>query len=432
MHLLYASPSLPKAQQKIYAHTMSVDFSAPHPTHTPSVSKPMDVQTLQETFAAALRRYGTERGSTPTNTLLEVLRPAQDSAGEDRNQIRRETQQHAARNDFTQIDRNLLNKSEMRSNEMNTDYRHRLDRQETLRNDYQERVERNIQQPAHSPAPPSTPPVDVTRPSEALPNQPQSLPQAQQIPPIASTNVPSPTIPNATPSAVQTSILQANILSVPTASQVVQAVPPPAAPPQAFTIFTPTSRFGQSQKKSEDEEEKEEQVEEKSAKKPQPFAALEAIRAETSRPVRQNPSRQSNELASQPPLQQVAERFREKPKEVDKARSVKTLDDLLNTSNISVKKKGEQNQQEQTRYLHRIAAACEAAARYAPIRIKINLDHLGTMTLRFYHKSDKLALRFETPTRESALFLRNNLDGLQSLLAGRNVKIMDIEIVWEE
>jgi hypothetical protein len=38
-------------------------------------------------------------------------------------------------------------------------------------------------------------------------------------------------------------------------------------------------------------------------------------------------------------------------------------------------------------------------------------------------------LRFETPSKESEQFLRNNLDGLQTILTKRNVKIVSVEVL---
>jgi len=213
-------------------------------------------------------------------------------------------------------------------------------------------------------------------------------------------------------------------------------VTPQVVPTQAFTIFTPQGRFGQTQGKTNDnEEEDEEPVEGTETKKAQPFAEFEAIRS------KQNVARKPKEPATQPELRQpelrqVAEKPREQPKEIepDQARSVKTvktMEDFLNTStqSFSASKKGEPNQPNQTLYINRIAAACEAASHYAPIRIKLNLDHLGTLTLRFYFKADKLTLRFETPSKDSSRFIQDHLGGLQTILSKRNVKIANIEIL---
>jgi len=427
---------------------MSVDFpassSAPTAAHTASPGKPVDLQTLQEAFAAALRNYGADSGGTSTDTMLEVLRPAANSdnaAGDDRNQQRRE-QQQSDRNDFTDIDRKLLDKSEVRNNEMNSDYRNRVDRHEGLRNDYQERIERNDpQQPAvqteSSNLMPATPTLDVARPNEPLPHRSQPLPQ-NNVPGTIGTNSPS-LAANVSGNAAAAG--QVNVLMP--GGNLPVSMPNPAAPqtvsPQMFTLFTPSGRFGQhgkANKKENEEDETEESVEGTETTKHQPFAVFEAIQAEAIRQVKQNVSRQPKESSAPSESRQITEKPREKPKEAepDQARNVKTLDEFLNTSaqSISVPKKGEPNQPNQTQqYLNRIAAAAEAAAHYAPIRIKINLDHWGTLTLRFFYKADKLTLRFETPSKESAQFLHENLDGLRTLLSKRNVKIASAEILLD-
>ena len=451
---------------------MSIDFSATQPGNTASAGRPVDIQALQETFAAVLRSYGTEKGGSPTTTLLEILRPdpAGSASGEDRNQQRREAQQRADRNDFTQIDRQQLDRAEIRSRDMNTDYRNRLDRQEALRNDYQERTERSElrQLPALQTTSAARPP-DITRPNEPLPNMNPLQPQqshvaAVQVSEVAGANNQSASAtiaaPNSPASAASANLLMPVNVNTPAA---MPTAPQPAAP-QAFTVFTPSGRFGQPQGKSEeDEEEKEERAEGKPEKKKQPFAALEAIRAETTRPIQRNVPQQPRGPADRSEHRQTGDdprerlNLRERPNpherpgaaEPKQTQTAKTLDELLNTPSQNivtqetvtqatvtqetlVQRKGESNTPNPAQYLHRIAAACEAAGQFAPIRIKLNLDHLGTLTLRFYHKADRLALRFETPTRESAQFLRDNLEEFRIILSKRSVKMMDVEIVWEE
>jgi flagellar hook-length control protein FliK len=237
----------------------------------------------------------------------------------------------------------------------------------------------------------------------------------------------------------------ANMAGIPMSMDVPASLPtsmvPQASPTSAFTVFTPAGRLGQPQKESDDKEnDDDEGVEEKNGKKKQPFAVFEAVRVETTRPVQRNHFRQSKEPVSHSPVQQITEKSSktsEKPKEMEPHpfRSVKTMADILDVpiqnvsvQNVSVQKKGEPNQPNQTQYLHRIAAACEAASQYAPIRMKINLDHLGTLTLRFFYKADKLTLRFDTPSEESARFVRDHLDGLRTILTNRNIKIADMEI----
>ena len=422
---------------------MSVDFPASYPAHTASAGKPADVQTLQETFAAVLRSFGTEKGTSPTNTLLEVLRPAPSDNNEDRNQQRRETQQNANKTDFAQLDQKSLNKLELRNSEMNADYQHRRDRSEALQNDYRERVVRR--EPQQSVPPQTTsnvPSPDAASPNETVPsNGSQPLSQPQHVVEVAGANNQAAPVSAAAPNSGAPNVGQVQILMSP-GTNTPASMPIPVAPqtslPQTFTVFSPSGRLGQQQEKPEDEEEEkeEESAEDKPAKKKQPFAVLEAIRAETTRPIQRNVLRQSKESSNQSEVHRVAEKPRERPKEVEpaQARSVLTLNEFLNMSphHVAVQKGEESSRSEHMRYLNRVAAACEAAAQHAPIRMKINLDHLGTLTLRFYYKSDKLALRFETPSRESALFIRNNLEELRTILVERNVKIVDIEMLWEE
>ena len=416
---------------------MTVEFPSAYPTNTAtSAGKPVDVQTLQEAFATALRNYGTEKGGTTTNTILEIIRTPhmENAAGDDRNQQRRDQQQHVDQNDFTNIDRKLLDQSEQRNNELSFDYRDRMDRNESLRSDYQSKIERGeLPQPTvpintANQVAPILPPVDIARPNVPTQNNAHSPPQ-QNVPVHAGANNPTlaTNAPNNTANVAPINVFMPGRntpVSIPS------PVTPQTTPAQIVTVFTPLGRFGQPPKKTDDKEDEEESVEETEPKKQQPFAVFEAIQAEAMRPIRQHVSRQSKESIPMPERWQIEEQPREQPKaiEPEQSRSTQTLEEFVNSPahNVSVQKKGESKQ---TQHLNRIAAACEAASLYAPIRLKLNLDHLGTLTLRFFHKADKLTLRFETPSKESAQFIHNHLGELRSVLSKRNVKIEHLEIL---
>jgi len=418
---------------------MSVDFSSSsYPANTAPAGKPGDVRTLQEAFGTALRNHGIEKGGTTADTMLEVLRPAShkdNNADNDRNQQRREYQQQTDRSDFANSDRKLLDKSEMRSSEMNSLYHDRIDRNETFRKDHRERIERSepqqstVQANTASSVTPAASPLDVARHVKSMPQR-DHLPSQHNVPTTANPNHSSPStnMSNST-----TTIGQVNV-PMPGGNMPVTMLRPAALPVglQTFTVFTPSGRFGQTQKKTDEKEDEDEPVEEKETMKHQPFATFEAIRL-----APKDVLRQPKEPTIKPELRQVTEKPHEKPKrdtpkevEPNQFRSIKTLDEFLNTpaQNIAVAKKEEPNQPNPVQYLDRIAKACEAHARHAPTRIKINLDHLGTLTLRFFHKASKLMLQFETPSEESAQFLCDHLDGLWEILSKRNVKIANIEI----
>jgi hypothetical protein len=426
---------------------MSVDFPSSYPA-TAAAGKPSEIQTLQEAFAAALRSYGTEKAGSQTDTMLEGMRApsqADDATGKDRNQQRQEHQQHANRSDFTNIDRKAQNQSELRHGEMNSDYRNRVDRHTTLQNDHQAKLEhRELQRPAiqtetSQSGTPGNPPPNVALPNESIPTaNPSSLSQVATPGAVAANSLALPV--SAAPNVAAIGNPAGVFMPMNVSTPAVSAAAPQTLPTQVVTVFTTSGRFGQNQDKAdekEDESESEESTEETPRKKKQPFAAFEAIREEATRPTRRNQSRQPQETADKAELSRITEKPREKlpekPKEIepDRLQNVKTLDEFLNVPAQSVvaTKKGESNQPDQTQYLHRVAAACEAAAHHAPIRIKVNLDHLGTLTLRFFYKADKLTLRFETPSKESEQFLRNNLDGLQTILKKRNVKIVSVEVL---
>ena len=434
---------------------MSVDFSPSNSVNTASgTSKPADMQTLQETFAAILRSYGTEKGGAQTNTLLEIA-PLPNAGNKDRNQEHKEQQQQINRNDYTQIDRKQQDASEIRSSEMNSGYQERKEQQKTLQQDYKEKIEHSelLLSAARMESSPSV--VSVISPTDAA-SPMESLPNGNRVP--LQKNPPGIMSPSSQFSAASTlsapnsgvTMGQASTglpMNVNAPASMPSPVTPPSAPPQTFTVFTPLGRWGQPQEQSEEEENEKESDEEHldtekpdagniSKKKQHPFAVFEAIRAETARSIQPNHARKPKEPVSQTERRNVVpltEELKVKPKErePEQARNVKTVEDLLHMAEqgVAMSKKREPNQPDESRYLHRIAAACEAAALYAPIRMKINLEHLGTLALRFFYKSEKLTLRFETPSNESAQFLREHMDGLKTILSGRSVKIADIEIV---
>ena len=417
---------------------MTVDFPSSYPPPISSVGRPVDGHALQEAFVAVLRSYGIE---SPANTTLEILRSnsqAGNAVEHDRNQQRRDNQHNRDRNDYTQIDRKLLDKSEIRHGEINSDYRNHTDRLETLQNDYLERIERT-ELSQSVPADTATRvnlPLAVTKSDEPPPirdpikhqqNNAAEIRTANGQPLAASPKVPVESMGNATAEGMVPMSGNAPALMPASAS-------PPSVPLQMFTLFTPSGRFGQFQEKADEREnedekdEKEEHAEKRSIKKQQPFAALEMIRTEAARPPKRQ---QQKEPRHQAETSQIAEQPRAKPKanEPEQSSNVNILEELLNApQSVSASNKAEPNQPNSQHYLRRIAAACEAAAQYAPIRIKVNLDQLGTLALRFYTQSDKLMLRFETPTAKTALFLREHLEGLRTILAKRNVRIAAIEI----
>ena len=414
---------------------MSVNFSSSYPANTAPVGKVVDVQTLQETFAQLLRNYGTEKGGTRTDALLEVIRPCQTDSAED---VHRK-QQHVTKHDGAPSDKKLLNKSELRSGEMNSDYQHRLDRQEARQSDYQNKINHNVRI--------SSVPSEMSEGSLIYETRPKDLSAATiALPPVqqnvaesVSTNSYSPLHHTSVsvPPCMETTG-QVNVM-IPVSINTPMPMPTSSVPanvfPTIFTVFTPSGRLVHSKEKGDEhEEEKDESNDEPHDTKKQPFAALEEIRLETASVPRRGPARQSKERSFSME-QQIVERLpREQTKKIvpEHYRGVKTMEDILNVSiqDISIQKKGDSDQPNHVQYIHRIAAACEAAAQYAPVRMRINLDHWGVLTLRFFHKAEKLALCFETPSKESAQFICEHMDGLKKILSKRNVKIVDIEVMF--
>lgn len=92
-----------------------------------------------------------------------------------------------------------------------------------------------------------------------------------------------------------------------------------------------------------------------------------------------------------------------------------------------------EEQLDRVRFLQRVAAACQSTAhQQGNLRIKVNLDRLGTLTIRSSRQGNKLAVRFETSTEAAAQLLRDHLDELKSLLDEQNVVLDQIDILRSE
>ena len=441
---------------------MNIDIPSSYPSSSASAGKPVDVQTLQQTFAAVWRTYGADKSSSQTNTLLEIVSTASENSTDDRHQLRREQQQQAHRQDFSQADRKQLDQSEIRHHELASAYQDRRDRSESLRTDYQTKAERNDMRTADRVSPinrseagrpsPDTIAGGSRYDSQEMPsNQVSSGSSGVAVAGQTSSSPLSSTPVEALPPSVSSSpafradsagFSTSHVPISPAAVNMV-SVPVPQSVPQPFTIFTPAGRLGQQEESGEEkegnEERKEKESEEREEKPKKPkgvFAVFESIRESSATfSPRTSSRRVHHDVPHDVPdiLQRMKSASGEPENNRPDVRPVSSLDAVLNSPghDIAVQKKNEERPN-QTQIINRIAAACEAAAIYAPIRIKINLDHLGTLTLRFFYKADKLSLRFETPSPESATFLRNNLDGLKTIMSKRNVKIMDIEIKQQQ
>jgi hypothetical protein len=209
-----------------------------------------------------------------------------------------------------------------------------------------------------------------------------------------------------------------------------------------ITIFSATGHLKKDEetdkKKDQEDREDEEQAKRKNKKKKQPFEALTILLPE---PVRLTQTqyaapteRQSHQQKQQPqqtlqPIISDSVRLAQDAVSTEQ-QTPQTQQQPVTDSPASPETLLEESGTSQEHFVHRVAAACEAAIyQQSPIRMKINLEHLGTLSLRMNPKGNALSLRFEAGSSESATFIGENLDELKLLLRKRNVLLETLEIV---
>ena len=88
-----------------------------------------------------------------------------------------------------------------------------------------------------------------------------------------------------------------------------------------------------------------------------------------------------------------------------------------------------QSQADRERFAHRVAAACQSAARRnGPIRIKLHPESLGSLTIRVSTKKGKLSVYFETETEDTKQLLLGSLDELKKQLRSMNVELEECRV----
>lgn len=86
-------------------------------------------------------------------------------------------------------------------------------------------------------------------------------------------------------------------------------------------------------------------------------------------------------------------------------------------------------QMDRVRLIQRVAAACQSAANQnGTVRIKLNLDRLGTLTVRITSRENKLSVHFEPTSTVAARLLRDDLESLRSTLLERDLFLESVEI----
>lgn len=92
-----------------------------------------------------------------------------------------------------------------------------------------------------------------------------------------------------------------------------------------------------------------------------------------------------------------------------------------------------EEQMDRVRLIQRVASACQSGAHQnGTVRVKLNLDRLGSLTVRMTKRSDRLDVRFDAETEIAVRLLRENVDELKTFLSERNVHLDQIEFTVGE
>jgi hypothetical protein len=415
---------------------MSIDSATTYPGGNATNGGVRDTNVLNpirydEAFAAAIKAVSSK---TVLDTI-QNLSQTSDKDGNDRNQQRKEHNELADRGGIALDNRKSLDKTELRTAGIDNEYANRNERRTDLRNGHQDKLDR---------AERTSPTVET----KITPTVSESVPTLLHLEGIAvdsqNTVVPGAgvvtlqgTISNVSPAmnpvAVSPNVPFANLTGavlvqpVPPPNSMLKPMPNPQTSSQLVSVWTVFGRVGQVKNTAKDEDEKEEAVEKKKEKKRQPFATFGAVLAETVPPIQPKHRKQQQSSAE---LEAVTHRIEEHQNKEEERKGTTPADILKsNGQDISVSKEQPKEPPDRTQWMQRVAAACQSAAnRSGTIRIKLNLDNLGSLSVKLMSKSNRLSVRFEAASEEAVAFLSESLNELKMILANRNVVLDQVEI----
>jgi hypothetical protein len=436
-----------------------------------------NTETLKSVFVTAMQNSMTNRMFKDHTSIVDINIDVQNSANEQKeqqNKKQHESLPQSERRDFTREDKRTLNQSEIRHEQLESDYNRKVERYENLQIEYHEKNERRdsiteqkINRTAMSfletiSSVPDSPAVS-TIPASSVSATLSTLSESSDRR-FLQESVSAPAVP-VTPGMVSPSFLLAgsNPISVSTSS-VVQPVSASAVPVAALdavsvmTIFTASGRYGINKEETEEKNEIEKKKEKEKAKEKKGIISLFGQGfTEITQPVVYK-NRSNHSLPDTETEYNVKRNMKQESNEIS-AYSIQKLDNLTDQEpelKSELKSEQEENRTkiipenlfhkdqpiensstkpiepetfDQLRFIQRVAAACQSAAnQHGTIRIKLHLDQLGALTLRITTKSNKLSVRFEVTTIDAAHLIRNNIDELQKTLAEQNIVLEHTEI----
>ncbi|MDR0522797.1 MAG: hypothetical protein LBH00_13240 [Planctomycetaceae bacterium] len=433
---------------------MSIDFPkipesvSPLPlSKSAAESSVLPAQSIQQAFSAALRSRYAGQSSTgsesPASALLDIIaaKPQREQEpphrekqiAENRQQLK---QQQAEQTYQTQIDRKLQNQSETRKHDKEAGYERQIERPHRLEHKNgaggtdsgQMQTAANPGKTVQIPLLNDIPIPGILTKKHVPPPQTVSLPV-----------MPQPGSPNLSGGTSGTAVNLSVSLpgSVPSVSAAAFSMPS-AADHRIFSLFTLSGKWGPSvenkETESDDSEDEQEETENLQSIKKHPFADLTAIFTENTRPIRRlfspdSPPKPPEERKNSELQPEPAPTPNRVPSPVPNTVAWESLSVSAGQNPSAAKNDTKTQETDRQQYLQRIAAACEHAVRNAPVRMKINLDHLGTLSLRFFTKAKRLEMAFDPENEAAADFLRQNLKELQAVLAEQEVAA---KIVIEE
>jgi hypothetical protein len=443
---------------------------SPLVTNNSRDAETQNLEALRSAFTEALRNAMVGRNRQSENS---ATKNAEEQPQKQHHEQSRDWELQTQRRDFTKenkqvLDKRALDKSEIRHSDIEADYAQGIDRQTWA-----------VRQPQ-----PTSPPSESTLSAAPPVIPPTSL---QATPPNVTPLSSSPVfVPSTTPlqlsTVVPASYRVANSQQIPLNAESETVGVPVFCPPagnsspintvtvnalsavSAMTIFTITGKFGQI--KNEDKDEKRNSAYEKKKDRKTAISLFNQIAFETTQNQEQN-IRSLRDVQQQPDQQPESaenQNFSVQHSKTDGNNTSKEPDEAL-TDKISLKdfldEKQPAKEQEEPdeavlellrrmsgdfvqrrelsepaakqldrfQWIQRVTAACKSAANQnGTIRFKLNLDRLGTLTLKITSQSNRLSVRFETASDVAAQMIREDLDELKSVLAEQEIVLESVEV----
>ncbi|MDR0870706.1 MAG: flagellar hook-length control protein FliK [Planctomycetaceae bacterium] len=394
--------------------------------------------------AGGVFSYSFPKGMTETAQLrsafLDAIQKQQQKHKDEPNQkteteAKEKQDRVLSRSEHLRSEKKNLNKSELRSEQLDWDYNRRTERQETRQQEHVQKTER-FRSPEFQRQPALAAPQTLFNRSGNSTPAGGSI-EFQSASKTAAVNTAGSAISTGltgTDAAVNVAPLLVSAETAMLPSQNTAAFIPPNVT-EAVSAFTVFSAAGHLRKMPSEEKDKEKS--EKKKDKSGSFLSLlqlvEKQPAQTQRKSLTDVFVSNRHETAVKPVEEKDEQTKQKnepKKEIPFEKLLEPLKQpvpLKETVNTTAAEPQEQTE-DRVQFVRRIAAACQSAANQSgTVRMKLDLGILGSITLWTVFKEQKLSVRFETEKEQTRQILSEGIDALRSSLAEQDITLDTVE-----